>query len=55
LPLTWLCLMAIALLCQVALVIEAHGYIWHGFLVLLVLLVKKIAFFLLLGIGAPMY
>jgi len=47
--------MAIALLCQVALVIEAHGYIWHGFLVLLVLLIKKIAFFILLGIGTPMY
>ena len=47
--------MAIALLCQVALVIEAHGYMWHGFPVLLVLLVKKIAFFLLLGIAAMVY
>ena len=41
LPLSWRCLMAIAILRQVALVIEAHTYIWHGFLVLLVLLIKK--------------
>jgi len=55
LPLTRLYLMTITLLRQMALVIKAHRYIWHGFLVLLVLLIKRIAFFVLLGIGAPMY